>query len=144
MERTHVKDLRSDNFDDKADFVSADLSFISVLKVIEHIRDLFQPAEGVLLIKPQFEAGPGEQKKGVVRKAVYHLAILHRVIPALISMGMLFRGLCFSPIKGPAGNIEFFVHFDLSPASAEIPPDLETVISDVVIRAHETLNGEGA
>jgi 23S rRNA (cytidine1920-2'-O)/16S rRNA (cytidine1409-2'-O)-methyltransferase len=77
---------------------------------------------GVLLIKPQFEAGRGEHKKGVVRDASKHIEILARVIPDLAAHGIGFRGLCHSPIKGPAGNIEFFLHADIghgSPLRAE-------------------------
>ena len=60
--------LARGSFPEAIDFFTADLSFISIVKVFDTIRDVFSPAEGVILIKPQFEAGPGDHKKGVVRK----------------------------------------------------------------------------
>ncbi len=125
MDRTNARHLTRDRFDRRVEFLTADLSFISVLKVIDTVIEVFSPIEGLLLIKPQFEAAGGEQKKGVVRKAEHHEAILARVIASLVGKGVAVRGLCYSPIKGPAGNIEFFLHF-----SAGIPGDALRSLSE--------------
>jgi len=125
MDRTNARHLTRDRFDRRGEFLTADLSFISVLKVIDTVIEVFSPIEGLLLIKPQFEAAGGEQKKGVVRKAEHHEAILARVIASLVGKGVAVRGLCYSPIKGPAGNIEFFLHF-----SAGIPGDALRSLSE--------------
>ena len=72
MEKTNVRALTRAHFPDAVDFFTADLSFISIVKAFDAVRDAFSPAEGVILIKPQFEAGPGDHKKGVVRKPEAH------------------------------------------------------------------------
>jgi 23S rRNA (cytidine1920-2'-O)/16S rRNA (cytidine1409-2'-O)-methyltransferase len=140
LERMHVKDLVTAHFDDAIDFVTADLSFISIIKVFERIRELFSPAEGLILIKPQFEAGPGEQKKGVVRSPEAHRAILGRVLPALMEKGLLLKGLCHSPIKGPKGNIEFFAYFSLTGSPDVSTEALGGLIDRVVEEAHAALD----
>ncbi len=142
-ERTNVRHLTAADFDEKPDFVTADLSFISILKVFPVIRDIFSPADGVILVKPQFEAGPGEHKKGVVRKPDVHRSILERVISALVADGLIFRGLAPSPITGPAGNIEFLLYFSVGKGEdkEEIRHDLGAIVEKVVNEAHEIHNG---
>lgn len=135
MERTHVKDLISSHFDRKVEFVTADLSFISLVKVFDVISSVFSDADYLFLIKPQFEALPGEHKKGVVRDAEIHANILFRVLTALCEKGMMLRGLCPSPLKGPAGNIEFFVHGSFGNETLSRDA-LEEVVSAVVKEAH--------
>lgn len=138
MERKNVRHLTMDDFDTEVHFVTADLSFISITKVFDTIRELFTGVSGVILIKPQFEAERDEQKKGVVRKEEIHVRILSRVLAALAEKGMVFRGLTFSPVKGPAGNIEFLLHFSLNKAENLTTPSHEFVQS-VVRDAHHTL-----
>ncbi|HON76924.1 MAG TPA: TlyA family RNA methyltransferase [Spirochaetota bacterium] len=142
MERTHVKTLTRDMFDTFPDLITADLSFISILKTIDALRNVFAPVEVVVLIKPQFEAEPEEHKKGVVKKIEHHTAILRRVIESLCSQGVEFRGLCFSPIKGPAGNIEFLFHgyINESGNAEKYDEDIVQYIDSVVIEAHRVLN----
>lgn len=144
-ERTNVKDLTHDVFDTRVDFVTADLSFISIISIFDKIKDLFSPVEGIILIKPQFEAGPDEHKKGVVREKENHKDILTRVIDLLIDKGMILKGLCYSPIKGPAGNIEFLLYFmtetDNKKSGAWIN-NFILQIDKVVDEAHDKLNIE--
>src|SRR5208337_1092166 len=102
---------KASDFREKIDFVAADLSFVSILKIFVAIQNVFAPVEGILLIKPQFEAGPGEHKKGVVRKKEAHTAIMLRTVSGLVNSGMSLKGLIHSPVKGPKGNIEFLLHF---------------------------------
>lgn len=143
MDRTNARHLTRDRFDRIVDFLTVDLSFISILKIADVILEVFSPIEGLLLIKPQFEAGKEEQKKGVVRKSEHHTAILARVIPALVEKGIAVRGLCYSPIKGPAGNIEFFLHFsagalDTTPLALSIK-EIGERIAVIVEEAHARL-----
>ncbi len=139
MEKTNARALAREQFGDTIDFVAADLSFISIVKVFDAIREIFSPVEGVILVKPQFEAEPGDHKKGVVRKREVHRAILVRVISALAKKGMNMKGLSCSPVKGPKGNIEFLLYFDCGMGDANAVPaaDRETAIGEVVERAHE-------
>jgi 23S rRNA (cytidine1920-2'-O)/16S rRNA (cytidine1409-2'-O)-methyltransferase len=140
MERIHVNDLTADNFSEKIDLVVADLSFISLSRVYDQINRLFKGAEVVLLLKPQFEAGSGEHKKGVVRKIEHHENIVTRTLEDLCARGFEFLGLDFSPIKGPAGNIEFLLYGILNDESRELTPHNTEYISETIERAHSSLN----
>jgi len=138
MDRTNARNLAGGDIPEPVDFVTMDLSFISVLKVFDAVTRLFAPASGVMLIKPQFEAEKSEQKKGVVRKKENHLAILSRVIEGLMGKGMALLGLTPSPIKGPAGNIEFLCHFSLALHEAGISAkEAGSRISKAVNLAHD-------
>jgi 23S rRNA (cytidine1920-2'-O)/16S rRNA (cytidine1409-2'-O)-methyltransferase len=86
MERRNARSLEKSDFDHRIDFVTADLSFISVLKIYGAIKELFSHARGIILIKPQFEAEKGEQKKGVVREKSVHVSILTRTVSSLREM----------------------------------------------------------
>ena len=134
MERTNARNVTRDMFDDAATFVSADLSFISFTKVYPAIKKSFSPVEGVALIKPQFEAEPGEHEKGVVTQEENHCVILMRTLKNLSAQGMSIKGLTHSPITGPKGNIEFLLWYATDPPS-EILPD----IAAIVRCAHEKL-----
>jgi 23S rRNA (cytidine1920-2'-O)/16S rRNA (cytidine1409-2'-O)-methyltransferase len=145
MERVNVRNLEPESFPDRIDFISMDLSFISVTKVMPHVRALFAPVRGVMLIKPQFEAEPGEHKKGVVKKRENHVAILRRVLGELSRQGLELRGLCPSPIKGPAGNIEFLLYFFMDAGDSDAGTDIkyeniDAMAERAVMEAHETLN----
>jgi len=144
MEKTNARNLVKDDFPDRVDFIAADLSFISIVKVFDAIREAFSPAEGIILIKPQFEAGPGDHKKGVVRSRESHLRILVSVISSLLEKGMSMMGLVHSPIKGPKGNIEFLLYFRSGPPdpSTKINDEQEAAIRDVVERAHQYFEGK--
>ena len=135
MDRVNVRTLTADDIPERIDFVAADLSFISIVKVFDTIRNIFPDAAGVILIKPQFEAGPGEHKKGVVRKTSAHTAILARVIESLVQKGLVILGLTPSPVRGPAGNIEFLLHYSLS-GKKDHACDSDALIKAVVEEAH--------
>ena len=143
MERTNVRNLKPGNFDTEIEFVAADLSFISITKVFDTIISLFPFSEYILLIKPQFECSKNQQKKGVVRDKNIHKDILKNVIDILLEKGMNFLGLCYSPIKGPAGNIEFFLNCEINETGSKMKLEYDDIIikiSNVVEMAHEDLN----
>ncbi|HOT46519.1 MAG TPA: TlyA family RNA methyltransferase [Spirochaetota bacterium] len=138
MEKTNARSLTREQFSGRVDFVTADLSFISIIKVFDTIRDIFAPVEGVILVKPQFEAEPGEHKKGVVRRKEIHVEILSRVVAALEEKGMIMKGIAPSPVTGPKGNIEFVVYFECGTGNAGMTePARDTAIAEAVSRAHE-------
>jgi 23S rRNA (cytidine1920-2'-O)/16S rRNA (cytidine1409-2'-O)-methyltransferase len=142
MERRHVNSLTRGDFPEPIDFITADLSFISILKVADRIAGLFPGARGVVLIKPQFEAGAGEQKKGVVRKPEHHAAILKRVIGGLLEKGNRLLGLDFSPIKGPKGNIEYLAYVRFGqPEEGRV--DWDEAADRVVEESHRALDRSG-
>lgn len=112
MEKTNIRYLLPDQITDKIAFASIDVSFISLTKVLQPVRNLLS-AEGeiVSLIKPQFEAGRDKVgKKGVVRDHKVHLEVITMVCKYAASIGFDCLDLDFSPIKGPEGNIEYLLY----------------------------------
>ena len=125
MEKTNFRYLTRERIQDDLDFCSVDVSFISLTKILIPARKLLK-AEGrmVCLIKPQFEAGREKVgKKGVVRDAGVHREVIAKVLDFADLAGFAVRGLTFSPIKGPEGNIEYlvFLQKDARTAGMEAP-----------------------
>ncbi len=140
MERTNARLLTVEDFPENIDFITADLSFISITKVADTIASLFPHAEGIILVKPQFESEPGENKKGVVRREEVHAAIMTRVLENLSVKGFVINGLTHSPIKGPKGNIEFLLYYTLSGKEGSMTKnDIVALVTSVVKKAHEIL-----
>lgn len=113
LERTNVRALEPEQVPPPPpDLVVADLSFISLTLVLPALRRVAAAqAEFVLLVKPQFEAGPEQVGKGgVVRDPEIWRAACEGVIAAGADLGLGFAGVTVSPLPGPSGNIEFFVH----------------------------------
>lgn len=108
-EKTNARWLRSEDFPDKFDLAVMDVSFISVTKVIPAIVPLLSTAGRlVVLIKPQFEVGPGEVGKGgIVRDADKRERVVREVNEYAESIGLRAEGLIESPILGAEGNKEF-------------------------------------
>lgn len=144
MEKTHVNQITSDMIPDKIDFITADLSFISILRVIENIKNVFAPVDGVFLIKPQFEAANIELKKGVVTDINSHNKILLNVLTNLQEKGVIINQLTYSPITGPKGNIEFLLYCTIYKIkNAELiksTEDLDLLIQHSVNEAYQNFN----
>lgn len=116
VERTNIKNCEPSEIYEETDvlpdFCAMDLSFISVTKVLENIKKLMDKdtIEIVTLIKPQFEAGKElVGKNGVVREKSTHYKVIQDVINYAQTLDLYPEKLTFSPIKGPAGNIEYLV-----------------------------------
>lgn len=112
MEKTNIRYVTPADIDDVLDFVSVDVSFISLTKVLIPARELLRDGgEMVCLIKPQFEAGREKVgKKGVVRDKAVHEEVVERIIEFASQNGFFVKNLEYSPIKGPEGNIEYLVY----------------------------------
>lgn len=114
MEKTNIRYITHNEIPDNISFVSIDVAFISLTKVLLPIRRLM--AEGgrvVCLVKPQFEAGREKVgKKGVVRDKVVHLEVVENIMVYVLSAGFSIIGLSYSPIKGPEGNIEYLLYLE--------------------------------
>ena len=108
MEKTNIRYVTPEEIPERIQFVSIDVSFISLTKVLGPVQALMEPeGDVVCLIKPQFEAGREKVgKKGVVRDPAVHLEVIWQVIRYAQSISFGVRHLEFSPIKGPEGNIE--------------------------------------
>lgn len=111
LERTNVRYITSQQIPDNIDFVSIDVSFISLGLVIPVLtKFLSDDAMMVCLVKPQFEAGKDKVgKHGVVRDPKTHIEVLNRAVTFAKDSGFGIVGLEFSPIKGPQGNIEYLM-----------------------------------
>lgn len=91
--------------------VTVDVSFISLKKVLPHLALLFSDRTDVIvLVKPQFEAEPKDAPKGVVKDPAVRQALLETIEKSAVAAGYLVLGKCESPVIGPEGNIEYFLH----------------------------------
>lgn len=121
LDRTNVRFLTSESVPPPApDLVVADLSFISLTLVLAALRSVAAPdADFVLLVKPQFEAGRSRVGKGgVVRDPAVWAEAMRRVVDRGADLGLGLVHAVASPLPGPAGNIEFFLHLRAGGAAA--------------------------
>lgn len=112
MEKTNIRYVTPEDITEPIAFVSIDVSFISLTKVLLPIKQLMtEDGQMVCLIKPQFEAGKEKVgKKGVVREKGVHMEVINRILEFVLSIGFHILNLSFSPIKGPEGNIEYLLY----------------------------------
>ena len=123
-----------------SDLLVSDLSFISLTKVLPNLKKLLNPDfhEMVCLIKPQFEAGKEHvEKGGVVRDKKVHEEVIKKVIDCAKSLEYEIKGLTYSSIKGPSGNIEYLIWLSYNGEATNFTPD---EIKHVVDSAFENLN----
>ncbi|WP_413173980.1 TlyA family RNA methyltransferase [Anabaena azotica] len=118
-ERTNLRQLQPEElYPENAtlpDLAVVDVSFISLTKVLPAVWRLTQfPKEAVLLVKPQFEVGKNRVgKKGVVRDPKDHAEAILQVLKTALDLGWKYKGLTWSPITGPAGNIEYLLWLNM-------------------------------
>ncbi len=112
MEKTNILEITAENFPKVPTFISADVSFVSLKKILPKIAELLtENGEAVVLIKPQFEAGKANiGKKGIVKDRKVHAAVLEDISSCCFSLGLEIHGLTHSPITGGDGNIEYLAH----------------------------------
>ena len=110
IERQNLRHIT--NLGESVDMVTLDLSFISVIKVMEAVTRVLKPrGELVVLIKPQFEAGRHEVPKGgVIREEQLQKRIVDRVCEGLTAYGFTVHGTVPSPITGTKGNQEYIAY----------------------------------
>ena len=140
MEKTNIRYVERKDIDDDIEFVSIDVSFISLTKVLTPVRNLMKDeGEIVCLIKPQFEAGREKVgKKGVVRDKAVHEEVIEMIRMFALANGFSVLDLEFSPVKGPEGNIEYLMHLKKC-------DDTECFVNEedvhnIVIKSHEDLD----
>ena len=144
MEKMNIRYITPEDIGgEMLDFASVDVSFISLSKVLPPVWPLLREgAEMVCLIKPQFEAGREEVgKKGVVRDRKVHEAVIRNTAEFVLGQGFLIKGLTYSPIRGPEGNIEYLIRLG-KPESGETESIAVTaeVISALVTESHNVLD----
>ena len=130
-ERTNLRQLQpAELYAENAifpDLIVVDVSFISLTKILPAVWQLTQaPREAVLLVKPQFEVGKSRiGKKGVVRDSDDQAEAIFNVMKGALELGWKYKGLTWSPITGPAGNIEYLLWLGME--REIIPPTLEAI-----------------
>ena len=141
IEKTNLKICTFDDIytqgEDVADLLVSDLSFISLTKVLPNLKTLLNTNfhEMICLIKPQFEAGKDKvEKGGVVRDPKIHKEVIENVIECAKSLAYSIKGLTYSSIKGPAGNIEYLIWL----TTEDIANDYN--IPDIIDSAFSNLN----
>lgn len=138
IERVNIKNCGEEEIysegEERANFATMDLSFISITKVMENIKKLCNPQgyEIVSLIKPQFEAGKDRVgKNGIVREKEVHKEVIENIVKFAKETGLYVKGLTFSPIKGQKGNIEYLIYL----TNKEIKEEIN--INETVETAHK-------
>ncbi len=111
IERTNFRHVKT--VGEKVDLITLDLSFISVLKVMDAVINVLQP-DGILivLIKPQFEASRDDVGKGgIIKEDDVHQQVIQQVTQGIKDRGFTLEGLITSPLAGMDGNKEFLAYF---------------------------------
>jgi len=150
MERKNARYLSGEDIPEPLDIITIDVSFISLEKILPALVLLLKPGGQVIaLVKPQFEAGREKVgKKGVVKDPAVHREVIARIIDSCPDIGLVPRGLSFSPVTGPEGNIEFLLWLEKSDIQKEAEregtidageQDWAEIIDTVVKQAYQEL-----
>jgi 23S rRNA (cytidine1920-2'-O)/16S rRNA (cytidine1409-2'-O)-methyltransferase len=131
LERTNVRDLRPEALPFAPELVVADLSFISLRLVVGALAGLAAADAGfVLLVKPQFEAGRDQVgPRGVVRDPERWADAIRGVAEASAAVGLRPLDVTASPVRGPAGNVEFLLHARKAAARPDAALDLDGALA---------------
>ncbi|MCL2513871.1 MAG: TlyA family RNA methyltransferase [Oscillospiraceae bacterium] len=137
FERTNARYLKDGQISEKCNFISVDVSFISLELILPIVYNtLSADGEAVCLIKPQFEAGRDKVgKKGVVKDAAAHAEVIGKIYDFSGNAGFYISGLDYSPIKGPEGNIEYLIYITKKSINNK-----QINIDDIVKSSHNNLN----
>lgn len=136
MEKTNIRYLDTTLIEEPIDFISIDVSFISLRHMFPVASKILKDTGAVMcLIKPQFEAGREQVgKKGIVRDSKVHVEVIENVIGYASDNGLYPHGLDYSPVKGTKGNIEYLLYLKKTESSEKISPQ------EVVSIAHGELD----
>ena len=143
LERTNLRHLNCEQLylgNPPADLGVMDLSFISLTKIMPKLWELLAfPKDLVLLVKPQFEVGKGKVgKNGVVRDFRLQAESIQKVLEAAMDLGWRYQNLTFSPITGPAGNIEYLLWLNQHESTTSTPnlSDLQLLTQQAQIQVN--------
>ncbi len=142
MEKTNIRYVTPQDIGEALDFVSVDVSFISLTKVLPVALTLLKPGgRMVCLIKPQFEAGREKVgKKGVVRDPKVHEEVIEKIVAHVAEIGFFVLNLDFSPVKGPEGNIEYLLYIEKASEESRGTDPGTVDVAAVVKNAHDELD----
>lgn len=130
MEGCNIRNMSSENFPLPVNFISADVSFVSLKLILPKISELLpNGGEAVVLIKPQFEAGrQAVGKNGIVKDPKSHIKVLTDIASVCLSEGLPIRRLTYSPITGGSGNIEYLAY--LKKGGEYLGFDVKKIVSE--------------
>lgn len=130
MEGVNARNLTRSDFDMPIEFVTMDVSFISITKLLPALFEISTDnAEFVCLIKPQFEAGREfVGKSGVVRDKKVHVRVITDIIAFCAELGLGVCGLVPSPIRGQEGNVEYLIHLKKNFSGNRLENDVSHIV----------------
>ncbi len=139
MERTNIRYLTEEQIPEPIDFISVDVSFISLPLILPVVhRFLREGGSCVCLVKPQFEAGREKVgKNGIIKDPAVHLEVVQKIYHFAQEQGFLVSGLDFSPIKGAKGNIEYLMYLCKSAGESAVT---EEDLAQTVGSSHNNLD----
>ena len=138
MEKENVRYLDPARIPEKLDFISIDVSFISLKHIFPVAAGLLKPDGGIIcLIKPQFEAGREQVgKNGIIRDPVIHEEVIRNVLKYGEEQGLYPHGLTYSPVTGAKGNIEYLLYLKKQESKGF---EASRIIGEVVEDSHQGL-----
>ena len=139
MERTNFRYVKFEEIGELVQGATIDVSFISLSIILKNLYNLLdENGEVIALIKPQFEAGREKVgKKGVISDPKVHIEVIQETLCKVKKIGFFIKGLSYSPITGPAGNIEFLAYLSKK-RDGEIL-NIKEEIYEIVKKAHKEL-----
>lgn len=137
MDRTNIRYVSKDDLGELAEFVSIDVSFISLQLVLPVVKELTRDnVDIVALIKPQFEAGRDKVgKKGVIKDKKVHKEVIKNIADFCEEIDLNIKGLTYSPVKGAEGNREYLAHIRKGKSTL----DIDKLIEEIVNESHTDL-----
>ena len=143
LERVNIRYFKKEDLPEQRHLATIDVSFISLSKVLPVVASL-DIYEVICLVKPQFEAVPAQVgKKGVVKDKNVHEEVLNNVVKVALDLFYTVKGSTYSPLKGPQGNIEYFLYLVKENQTVkeehEKHKKFKILVEDVVCRAHSSL-----
>lgn len=141
MERKNFRYMTLEDVGEQVDRMTMDVSFISITKLLDNVRLILKDqGEGIVLIKPQFEAGREHVgRSGIIKDKAVHKKVLIDITSTVEQRGFTILGLDYSPVKGTKGNIEYICHIRKEVVSDMIEKISIDLIDNVVKLSHNEL-----
>ena len=113
LDKINARYLTRELLPERPQLAVIDVSFISLTKVLPAVKNVMTSSAHIIaLVKPQFEAERKENKRGVVNNPEVRLRVVEKIKQfGIQKMALEFKEVCESPLKGPAGNVEFFIYW---------------------------------
>ena len=132
LEKTNFREIPKGLIEEEVSVFTMDVSFISSTLLADSLDNILSDeGEGVILIKPQFEAGRAAiGRNGIVKSKKDHIRVIEEVMLEYAKRGLFIAGLDYSPIKGGSGNIEYLAWLTRSIKKAMENPNIKTIVEN--------------